>query len=148
MRNVPLSTEVYAEIWKRHKPGDSSEDDILRREFGLPAAPASTVAPSASTAPTATSSVPVPPSPRPLGFEDKRNGVKLEENFEIFKNYKGTLYTARATGGEWLLLNDNTRHPSLHKLSWHVVKGPENAWYGWKYRDKAGANHYVNGLRS
>jgi hypothetical protein len=58
------------------------------------------------------------------------------------------VYTARASGGEWILLNDGTRHPSLNKLSWHVVKGPENAWTSWKFTDKAGNWHYVQALRT
>jgi hypothetical protein len=146
MRTIQISTEVFAAIWKEHRPGDVSEDEILRRKFKLPAQTSSV--PTASTAPVAVSTSISPASQAHVGIEDKRNGVKLEENFEIFRSYKGTQFRARATGGEWLLLNDNSRHPSLHKLSWHVIKGPENAWYGWKYLGKDGKNHYVHTLRA
>ncbi len=35
MRDIQISIETFAEIWKQRMDGESSEDDILRRVLGL-----------------------------------------------------------------------------------------------------------------
>jgi hypothetical protein len=135
MRTIAVSTEVFAEIWKRHHEGDESEDAVLRRVFKLPPAPRERMA--------------APPHGKGAGaqgYVDDRHGVSVPEGFEIFRVYKGKEIRARATGGHWLLLTDNTPHPSLNKLSWAVVKGSENAWHNWKYMDGT-SEQFIHSLR-
>jgi len=81
------------------------------------------------------------------GYEDPRYGVSVPENFEIFRSYKGKDFRALAKGGKWLLQNDNSLYPSLHKLSWAVVKGHENSWHNWKYRTLDGKEQFIHSLR-
>lgn len=135
MRNITISTDVFAEIWKRHSPGESNEDDILRKVLDLPS----------------NSGVNIP-AHQPLaaptgGYVDDRYGVQLPEGFEIFRIYKGREFRAQATQGTWRLLNDNTKHQSLNKLSWAVVQGHENAWHNWKYKDEQGRENFLHALR-
>lgn len=134
MRNINLSTDVYAAIWSKRQPGEETEDAILRRLFDVTGS---------ATAP----SEPVPKLVNGAGFKDDRNGVQFAEGFEIYRNYKGTTYRARATKGRWLLLNTNTPYSSLHKLSTAVVNGPENAWFAWRCQLPGGREGPINGLR-
>jgi hypothetical protein len=74
-------------------------------------------------------------------------GVHFDEGDEIFRTYKGKEYRARATGGGWLLLNDEATYPSLHKLSWAVVGGRENAWTNWRMKMADGSEAFIDSLR-
>lgn len=137
MRTINVSTEVFAEIWKRHRAGDRAEDDILRHVLDLPSGSPEAAEPVQS----------VVTSALPEGYADARYGVCVPEGFEIFRIYKGREYRARATHGNWLLLNDNSTYASLNKLNWAVVRGSENAWYCWKYREENGGENFVHALR-
>jgi hypothetical protein len=134
MHAISVSTEVFAEIWKRHKSGDRDVDDILRRVLNVP--------PSADQVQRGR----VPTSLN--GYVDARFEVRLPEGFEIFRTYKGQEYRARATQGKWVLLNDNRTFPSLNKLSWAIVNGNENAWYNWKFKNAHGEENYIHALRN
>ena len=137
MRAIQVSTEVFAEIWKRHQPGDLDEDQILRRLLDLGDRPA-IEEPGRPVSPA---------SPTALGYEDVRYAVKLPEGFEIFRTYKGREYRARATGGRWLLLTTNETFPSLNKLSWAVVNNHENTWHNWKFKTDTGGENFIHALR-
>ena len=67
-RAIPISTDLYAAIWSARKPGEESEEDILRRILGVPF-------------PNAASSPAIPPK---IGFRDPRYGIELPEEFEFF----------------------------------------------------------------
>jgi len=137
MRTITVSTEVFAEIWRRHKKGDQSEDDILRRELDVPPPPKSKAGEAG-----------LPSSPPQLrGYDDVRAGVKFPEGFPIFRIYKGQEIQAVATGGQWLMTRTGTRYASLHKLSMAVVKGQENSWRNWKYRETDGTERLIDALR-
>jgi hypothetical protein len=136
VRPINVSTEVFAEIWKRHKAGDRGEDDILRRLLSL--TPRTDGVEYVQTSPTPQVSE---------GYVDDRFGIQLPEGFEIFRIYKGREFRACATHGRWLLLNDNQTYPSLNKLSWAVVQGNENTWHNWKYKDLNGRENFIHALR-
>lgn len=135
MKTISISTDVFAELWKRHQPGDQNEDEILRRVLKLPALPPADKVETLSR------------SEQSGGYVDDRYGVKVPEGFEIFRIYKGQEFKAKATGGKWLLQNNGISYPSLHKLSWAVVNGHENAWYNWKCHMPNGSENYINALR-
>lgn len=129
MKTIGVSTAVFAAIWARREPGEETEDAILRRI--LKADPAGSE----------------PAQFGASGFTDERNGVELPEGFEIFRIYKGKEYRAQATRGRWLLHNDHTAYPSLHKLSSAVVSGNENSWHNWKYKKADGSEAFIHSLR-
>ncbi len=135
MRSINVSTEVFAAIWKERREGEETEDEILWHILKLP--PRSQ---KEADAPTIQHS-------GGLGYENAKFGVRLPEGFEIFRIHKGKEYRARASGGKWLLLGTGTTYPSLHKLSWAVVKGHENTWYNWKYKAADGSDTLINSLR-
>ena len=110
MRTITISTDVFAKIWAIRHKGEGTEDEVLRRVLKVPTAP--------DTSSGAEPSAPMAEG----GFRDPKSGVNFPEGFEIFRTYKGTKYRARATHGQWLLLNNNQRYPSLHKLSRAVVE--------------------------
>jgi hypothetical protein len=131
-RPIQVSTDVYAAIWSTRKPGEDSEDDILRRTFGV----------------TEPAAAPVTqPLPMKIGFSDPRFGIELPEDFEIFRTYKGTEYRAKAVNGKWLLMSTGDMYPSLNQLSRAVSGNVENAWNNWYYLDKNGKRQLVRKLR-
>jgi len=135
MRAINVSTGVYAAIWSQHEPGEENEDAILRRILRVAEDAPATPEPIAS------------PGANGVGLRDERNGINFPEGFEIYRNYKGTTYRARATGGKWLLLIDNCQYASLHKLSSAVVNGPENAWWAWRFQQPDGREGPIANLR-
>src|SRR5690349_20279712 len=113
MRSIPISTDLYAAIWGARRPGEETEEEILRRILNVPA-----------TQPTRPSA----PSPTKVGFSDPRFGIELPEGFEIFRVYKGTEFRAKAVDGKWLLMNTGNMYPSLNQLSRATSGNVENAW--------------------
>ena len=91
---------------------------------------------------------PSDPAPAPSGgFYDRRFNVHFQEGFEVFRNYLGTDYRARATGGCWVLLNDGSRHRNLNKLSRAIGAKRENAWVNWFFLEPNGKRRTVSDLR-
>ncbi len=129
-RSIPISTDVYAAIWRAQQPGEETEEDILRRVLGVPS-----------------KQTPPPTSPSRIGFSDPRFNIALPEGFEIFRTYKGTEYRAKAVDGKWLLMSTGDMHPSLNQLSRAVSGNVENAWNNWYYLDKNGKRQLVDKLR-
>jgi len=133
MRQISVGTDVYAAIWAQWQPGDESENDILRRKFNLP------LASGVSELEAGIGSI---------GFREPKFDVLLPEGFEIFRNYKGTDFRARATGGKWLLVSTGEAFPSLNQLSNAVTGKVENAWRSWYFMGSDGKRYLVEGLRS
>lgn len=82
------------------------------------------------------------------GFSDPRFDLVLPEGFEIFRNYKGTEFRARATGGKWLLLNNGKLFPSLNQLSGGTSGNIENAWRNWYFMGRDGKRYLIERLRN
>jgi hypothetical protein len=131
MRSINVSTEVFAWIWSQRKPGEETEDAILRRVF----------------LGESTSFVPPPTAPVALGAIDRRSGVEFSDGFEIFRTYLGTEYRARASGGAWVLQNDGKSYGSLNELSRAIGARVENAWVNWFYPGPDGNRKPVSDLR-
>jgi hypothetical protein len=134
MRNIQVSTEVYAAIWSDRKAGEENEDDILARRFGVkrPAIDGSRGRDITVT----------------IGYHDPKFGVRLDPGFEVFRTFKGKEYRARAIQGFWVLSTDGVGYPSLNELSNAIGASTENAWEKWKYIDKAtGRERLMSDLR-
>ena len=129
---------VWLAIWADRRVGENSEDAILRRKFNLEAAPTDT-----QDAPGSTDRRASPTGP---GYHERRSNVHFVEGFEIFCHYKGMDYSAKATSGTWLLMNTGDLYGSLNRLS-KAIGAQEDAWHGWRYRDKGGKVHPIAELR-
>ncbi|MEY9281672.1 hypothetical protein [Bradyrhizobium yuanmingense] len=131
MRNISITTDVFAAIWQSRKEGEESEDAILRRILGLPV----------QTAPEVRG--------RRGGFYDERSRVHFPEGREIYRTYKGHKVTAVAHLDRWFVQATGESFHSLHKLSQAINKGKqENAWLNWKYRDPdTGEERLIDHLR-
>lgn len=131
-RTISVSTEVFARIWSLRHSGEDTEDEILRRVLER---------------------IPFEPAMRGLavdcrpGFYDQRFGLSFDEGFEIFRNYQGTEFRAKATSGKWLLNNDQTAHTSLNLLSRAIGAKNENAWANWFYSDPDRGRRPLSDLR-
>jgi hypothetical protein len=120
MRPIQVSPDVFQAIWSARKPGQDSEDAILRGVFSIPQA-------------TSQSERDIHVS---VGFHDPRYGVKLDPGFTIFRTYKGKQYTARAVQGFWISSTDQRGYPTLNELNKSIgIEGAENAWKAWQYID-------------
>jgi hypothetical protein len=138
MRAIQVSVDTFAAIWADRRAGENSEDEILRRKFNLEAAPTE-----ARDAPSPADRRHAPTGP---GYHDRRFGVQFAEGFEIFRQYKGTDYSAKATSGAWLLMNTGDLYASLNGLS-KAIGAHEDAWHGWRYRDEDGKARPIAELR-
>jgi len=132
MRAINVSTDVYAAIWAARQPGEESEDSILQRILKVPSAPVEQR----------------PAKSHEVGFNDPRFDLILPEGFEIFRNYKGTEFRARATAGRWQLLNDEQFYPSLNQLSRATSGNIENAWRNWYFTGRDGKRYLIERLRN
>ncbi len=129
MKNVALETDTYAAVWADRRPGEETEDAIIRRKFGVKSALMEKQAPTK------------------IGFSDYRFGIELPEGFEIFRTYKGTEYRAKAINGRWLLLSTGETYPSLNQLSRAVSGNVENAWNNWYFKSSSGERRLLTEKR-
>jgi hypothetical protein len=132
MKTIEASTDVYAAIWAARQAGEETEDAILRRLLKVPNSETRVAAPATTT----------------IGFREPRFDVTLPEGFEIFRNYKGTEYRARAINGKWVLVGTGKEFDSLNKLSRATSGNIENAWRNWNFMGKDGKRHKIEGLRN
>jgi hypothetical protein len=133
MRNIQVSLDVFQAIWSARKPGQDSEDAILRSVFKIPAADPN---------------VPERDLMVTVGFHDPRYGVKLEPGFTIFREYKGKRFTAQATNGFWLSSADGQMYGPLNELNKSIgIVGAENAWMAWQYSEASGRRRPLSHLR-
>ncbi|MDA8708597.1 hypothetical protein N9M10_04410 [Hellea sp.] len=122
-RSIEISTDVFAAIWAARIDGEETENQILQR---LLSAKKNIV----------TEKPMVTPSGVINGYYDNRNDVHFPEGFTVYRSYKGKIYTAVATRGQWMLAGNNMRYSSLNKLNESIVKSTENIWNGnWTFVD-------------
>ena len=133
-RTITVSTDVFAAIWAKRQEGEDSEDDILRRIFGIAKSEKDTEPRQALTGSG--------------GCLDRRNNVHFPQGFEIFRIYKRKDYRAIAQDGSWLRLDTGNLYPTLNQLNASIAAGTENVWNGnWKFKDKDGMIHSIDTLR-
>jgi len=133
MRNIQVSLDVFQAIWSARKPGQDTEDAILRGLLKI-----------ASNEPKK----PQRDIQVTVGFHDPRYGVKLEPDFTIFRDYKGKHYTAKAIQGFWVSSADGKGYGTLNELNKSIgVTGAENAWMAWHYTEPSGRRRPLSFLR-
>jgi hypothetical protein len=133
MRTISVSTDVFALLWSLRKPGEETEDAVLKRILKARASDASMPADISS--------------PQRGGVYDARHRVSFPEGFELFRSYLGREYRARAIGGRWILQDDGRACGSLNELSRAIGARTENAWANWFYLDEFGQRRAVSNLR-
>jgi hypothetical protein len=130
MRTIQVSTDVFAALWAARSGDEQSEDDVLRRILKLKPAKLPTI-------PRATGKT---------GFNDGRSGLCFPEGFEIFRNYLGQSYRARATGGRWARFDNGDTYSSLNELNQSIGAKFQNAWRSWYCMD-GGRRKLLHDLR-
>ncbi len=134
MRTIQISVETFAAIWKAQKPGEASEEAILRRLLGV-------------TAMTSPAQPDRDLKVVPDGFHDPRYGVKVPSGFEIFRTYRGKRYTAQAIQGFWIFGETGLGYGTLNELSGAIGITNENAWANWFFLDEKGRRKPLTSLR-
>ena len=131
MRQISVSTDVFAAIWANRQVGEETEDDILSRLLASqPQAPANDVYENGA-----------------VGHIDLRSGATFPAGLEIFRTYKGTEYRARAVGGAWILATDGKGYMTLNQLSQAIGIASENAWRSWYFINAEGKRSLIDALR-
>ena len=134
MRQISISTDVFAAIWKKREGDENDEDAILRRLLG---------ANRASDQPKPQCQV------SHVGFYDSRNNVTFAPGFKIFRNYKGKRYEATARNGQLYREDNDSAYQSLNQLNSSIAAGAENVWNGnWRFVDEDGKEKSINVLRN
>jgi hypothetical protein len=132
MRTIQVSTDVFAALWASRPGDEQSEDEILRSLLKLKPVEA----PGPET----------PPARAKIGYADPRNGIQFIEGFEVFRNYLGTKYKARASQGVWVRDDNGQRYPSLNALNQSIGAKFQNAWRSW-YCIDGGEKKLLHDLR-
>jgi hypothetical protein len=143
MRNIIVSTDVFAALWASRQPGEDSENAILERLLALPKGP-----PMPQIIATPARSPGRPPASNADasgGIHNTTFNVNFPQGFEIFRTYKGHTYTAVVRAGRWVM--NGISYPSLFALSMEVSESNENPWAHWKYRDAGGRVDFIRALR-
>jgi hypothetical protein len=132
MRQVALSTDVFARIWSLREDGEDSEDSILRRVLWT----------------NHGSSESAPSTPQlPQGLRDHRFGVTFPDGFQIERIYLGKKHRASVVRGQWVIEGIAERFSTLNELSRAIGTKTENAWVNWYFVDASGRRRPVSDLR-
>jgi hypothetical protein len=148
-----VDTEVFAALWRQRQMGEESENDILRRIYGLDGRAGQCPCSAGSeTARPAANAVVTAPAPSPGGGGERQRpghaapterivhqegSTAFQEGFAIFRSLKGRGYHAEVVKGGWRLAGDSRIHASLEALNLAIGAGSENVWMGWSYRNGA-----------
>jgi len=147
LSRIFVDTEVFAALWRQRQAGEESENDILRRIYGLDGrAGEIDQAPELATARPPAAAVMAVSTPRPGGGEAPRpvrriihqeGRTAFPEGFTIFRGLNGEEHRAEVVQGGWRLAKDGLIYASLTALNQAIGAGSENVWMGWSYRDGA-----------
>ena len=138
MREINVSTAVFAAIWANRKGKEESEDEILQRLL-LSQNVLSMVADNIKIGENSSNIAD--------GVHDHRNGVHFPEGMQIFRVYKGRKYSAVAQSGQWLRKDTQQKFSTLNQLNSSIAAGVENVWNGnWRFIEE-GAPQSINLLR-
>jgi hypothetical protein len=137
MRQIVVSTDVFAALWALRQLDEDSENAILERMLGLPKGPPIDVQ-FLNRARNAGAD-------GQGGIYNHMFDVHFPAGFEIFRNYKGQEYRAVVRDGRWVMSGRN--FPSLFSLSMAIIDSRENPWMHWKYRNAKGKVDFISVLR-
>jgi hypothetical protein len=132
MRQINVSTAVFARIWSLRLEGEENENSILERVLsgiGL------------SSERGGAGDVHL------VGLYDHRYGIMFPEGFQIERFYLGKNYRAIVNGGQWILDGVSGRYSRLNELSRVIGTKTENAWANWFFTDERGRRMPVSNLR-
>jgi hypothetical protein len=124
MRQISISTDVFARIWACRKHGEETENAILDRII-----PGKQIEDEGSEL----DSLPPPHTAGTGGHTERRYGVHFPGGFEISRVYLGKEYGANAVSSGWVLANDGKTYGSLNELSHAIGTKTENVWRNWFY---------------
>jgi hypothetical protein len=164
LNRIHVDSEVFAALWRQRRPGEDSENDILRRLYGLSGDIGDVGGPAGAVTAVPAANAPVvnPPSlegalgqrasdEKPLvrspGIIHREGATPFEDGFAIFRSFQGREYHAEAVKGGWRLAGDGRIHASLEALNQAIGVAFENAWMGWSYRNAANKRRPLDDYR-
>lgn len=134
MKQIEISTDVFALIWAAREAGEETEDQILHRLLHE-----SRVVPKTRESRSKLNTD---------GLVDTKFGVTFQEGFEVFRSYLGKEYRAIVNQGTWRLEGNASRFSTLNELSRAIGTKTENAWLNWFFLDTDGRKQPVGNLRN
>lgn len=137
---VFVETDVFAALWRERRPGEETENDILRRIYKLDGAADSTeevVAIPSQKRPRGARAAPcaVEPVAASGAVIHSEAGRDFVGGFEIFRGDKGQEYRAQVVGRGWRLQTGEV-YPSIEALNHGIGAHDPNPWMIWIYRDR------------
>lgn len=132
MRQISVSTAVFARIWSFRLEGEETESAILERVL-------SGIGRSSEREKLINHHL--------VGLYDHRFGIMFPEGFQIERSYLGKNYRATVRGGQWILDGLSGRYSKLNELSRAIGTKTENAWANWFFIDERGRRVPVSNLR-
>lgn len=133
MREIRVSTDVFARIWSLRQIGEDDENAILRRVLIVDEQSSSQIIKGAAVGSE--------------GLVDRRFGVHFPEGFEIERSYLGVKYTATVTNRKWEVAGREGRYSNLNEISRAIGTKTENAWMNWFFVNDNGFLQQVSDLR-
>ena len=115
MKTIDIDFDVFKAITARRRDETTSENDVLREVFGLPAKR--------------------PQAPVLLEGSDRdwvTKGVRFPEATELRARYKGRIHNARVERGALVLDGKKFDSPSAAAIS--ITGNPVNGWTFWEAR--------------
>lgn len=140
-------TDVFAALWAKRRPGEDTEDAILRRVPEAPSHCANVGNPSQEADRLGSSSKTTAIVSTRVGFAVPKYRFEVPEGFQIFRTFRGETYRATAIGGAWRLENNGTTHVALTRLSNEIGARVENGWANWLYTRNDGSTGPLSELR-
>lgn len=134
MRDIQISTDVFARIWSLRNEGEDTENTILTRvlwEIGRAQGLKQNLTSSEGSG----------------GLRDRRFGVFFPEGFQIERIYHGQMYRAYVQKAHWCIEDISGRFSTLNELSRAIGTKTENAWVNWFFIDENGDRKQVSILR-
>lgn len=127
---VEIDFDVYKEITTRRESPDVTENEVLRKVFGLPETKIQLI--------ERTSLTP--------HKEWEWKGVTLPAGTELLSEYLGRRHSARIEDG-WIAIDGRT-YKSPSKAASTITRSQVNGWKFWKYKNPATNEwHLLNTLR-
>ena len=137
MRDIQVSTDVFARIWSLRTKTENTEDEILKRVLWQISDVGQHRGPGAEPRTTEEFD----------GIYDRRFNVMFPEGFRLERTYLGKDYSAVVNNGQWQIAGVGHGYTRLNELSVAIGTKTENAWANWFYRDENGQRHPVSDLR-
>ena len=128
-KEILISLEVAKCIENDRQSFEETEDDILRRKYGLPRAPRPDTHNGSGT--------------RPLVCR----GGRIPHGTKLLADYKGRPWSAKVENGRIFVEGNPNAYNSPTAAASSITKGNVNGWWFWEYEIEPGKRKLLSWIR-